>query len=62
MKKIENQDKKEREKMIKLARLNLNKFDLNNFSKNLKKAINEAISNPSNSLFSRVLIRIISLI
>ena len=62
MKIIENQDKKEREKMINLAKVNLNKFDLNNFSRNFKKAVNEAISNPRYSLFSKITLRIISLI
>ena len=62
MKIIENQDKKEREKMINLARVNLNKFDLNNFARNFKKAVNEAISNPRYSLFSKITLRIISLI
>ena len=58
MKIIENQDKEEREKMINLAKVNLNKFDLHNFSKNFQKAINEAISKPKYSLFSKLLLRI----
>ncbi len=62
MKIIENQDKKEREKMTNLAKVNLNKFDLHNFSKNFQKAINEAISKPRYSLFSKLLLRITSLI
>ena len=62
MHKIENQTKEERAKMIRLANINLEKFDLNNFVINLKKAINEAIRNPKYSLFSRIFLRITSLI
>tara|TARA_A100001388_G_scaffold277252_1_gene267624 strand:+ start:3318 stop:4481 length:1164 start_codon:yes stop_codon:yes gene_type:complete len=62
MHKIENQTKEERAKMIRLAKINLEKFDLNNFVINLKKAINEAIRNPKYSLFSRIFLRITSLI
>ena len=60
MKIIENQDIKEREAMIKLARTNLDKFDLNSFSENLKIAISEAINNPRHGYFTKILIRIIS--
>lgn len=60
MKIIENQDIKERKAMIKLARENLDKFDLNSFSENLKRAINEAIDNPRYGFFTKILVSIIS--
>tara|TARA_B100000212_G_scaffold340008_1_gene319615 strand:- start:2968 stop:4131 length:1164 start_codon:yes stop_codon:yes gene_type:complete len=60
MKLIENQDEKERQKMIKFARINLDKFDLNNFSINLKKAINQAINKPKFSILSALFLRITS--
>ena len=62
MKKIENQNKKEREKMVSLARHNLENFNLESFSINLKKAINQAIKRPRYSILSKILVRIISLI
>ena len=62
MERIENQGKKEREKMIELAMQNLNKFDLDNFSINFKKAIYLAKMKPSSSFFSKIILRIISII
>tara|TARA_B100000212_G_scaffold342359_1_gene329062 strand:- start:1703 stop:2866 length:1164 start_codon:yes stop_codon:yes gene_type:complete len=59
---IENQEEKEREKMIKYARINLDKFDLSNFSINLEKAINQAINKPRYSMLSEILLRITSLL
>ena len=59
---IENKDKNEIKKMIEIANLNLENYDLNSFSINLKKAINEAIKKPRYSIFSQILLRIISLI
>ena len=62
MKRIENQGKKEREKMINLAIQNLNKFDLDNFSINFKEAINLAKMKPRSSFFTKIILRFISLI
>ena len=62
MKLIENQDKEDREKMINSARINLNKFDLSNFSINLKKAIDQALNKPRFSISSQILLRITSLL
>ena len=59
---IENKDKNEIKKMIEIANLNLENYNLNSFSINLKKAINEAIKKPRYSIFSQFLLRIISLI
>ena len=59
---IENKDKNEIKKMIEIATLNLENYSLNSFSINLKKAINEAIKKPRYSIFSQILLRIISLI
>ena len=62
MNKIEFQTNEERGKMINFAKVNLELFDLDNFVINLKKAINEAIKNPRYSLFSKIFLRITSLI
>ena len=62
MNKIEHQSKEERKEMIKLAKINLKRFDLDSFVKNLQEAIDEAISRPRYSLFSSILLRITSLV
>ena len=62
MKNIENQSLDERDAMIKLAKNNLQRFDLNSFSTNFKKAINEAFKKPKFSIFSIILLKIISLV
>ncbi len=60
MKKVENQTKDEQIKMISLARTNLKNYDLDIFSKNLKKAIVFSIKNPRKSLISSLLLRVVS--
>ena len=60
MKKVENLTKDEQFKMISLARTNLKNYDLDIFSKNLKKAIVFSIKNPRKSLFSQLLLRFVS--
>ena len=60
MKKVENLTKDEQFKMISLARTNLKNYDLDTFSKNLKKAIVFSINNPKKSLFSSLLLRLVS--
>ncbi len=62
MSNIENQSSEEREIMIKLAKRNLERFDLNHFVVNLEKALNEAINEPRYSFLSSVVLRITSLI
>ena len=59
---VEHQSKKERDEMIRLAKINLKKFDLDKFVISLKKAINEAKKKPKYSISSRLLLRITSLI
>ena len=60
MKKVENLTKEEQFKLVSLARTNLKNYDLNNFSKGLKKAIVFSIKNPRKSLFSSFLLRLVS--
>ena len=60
MKKVENLTKYEQLKMVSLARTNLNNYDLDIFSKNLKKAIVFSIKNPRKSLISSLLLRLVS--
>ena len=60
MKKVENLTKDEQLKMVSLARMNLKNYDLDIFSKNLKKAVVFSINNPRNSLISSLLLRLVS--
>ncbi len=60
MKKVEKLTKDDQLKIVSLARANLKNYDLNNFSKNLKKAIVFSIKNPRKSLFSSLLLRLVS--
>ena len=62
MKVVENQSNEERKEMIRHARNNLKKFDLDSFVISLKKAIDQAIKEPKYSLSSRFLLKIISII
>lgn len=60
MKKVENLTKDEALKMVTLARTNLENYDLNIFSKNLKRAIVFSINNPRKSLISSLILRLVS--
>ena len=60
MKKVENLTKDEQIKMVSLARINLKNYDLDIFSKNLKKAIIYSKNNPRESLISSLLLRFVS--
>ncbi len=60
MKKVDNLTKYEQLKMVSLARSNLNNYDLDIFSKNLKKAIVFSIKNQRKSLTSSLLLRLVS--
>ncbi len=60
MKKVENLTKDEQLKMILLAKTNIKNYDLDIFSKNLKKAIVFSINNQRKSLISSLLLRLVS--
>ena len=60
MKKVENLTKDEQLKMVSLARINLKNYDLDIFSKNLKKAVLFSINNPRKSLLSSLVLRLSS--
>ena len=60
MEKVENLTKDEQFKMVSLARTNIKNYDLDTFSKNLKKAIVFSIKNPKKSLISSFLLRLVS--
>ena len=60
MEQVENLTKDEHLKMVSLARNNLKNYDLDIFSKNLKKAIVFSIKNPRNSLLSSMVLRLSS--
>ena len=60
MKKVENLTKDEQFKMVTLARTNLKNYDLDIFSKNLKKAIVFSIKNQRKSIISPLLLRLVS--
>ena len=60
MKKVESLTKDEKLRMVSLARTNLKNYDLDIFSKNLKKAIVFSIKNPKKSLISSLLLRLVS--
>ena len=60
MNKVQNLTNDEKIKMITLARTNLKNYDLDIFSKNLKKAIAFSINNPRKSLLSSLLLRLSS--
>ena len=60
MKKVENLTKDEQLRIVSLARTNLKNYDLDIFSKNLKKAIVFSIKNQRKSLISSLLLRLVS--
>ena len=58
--KVENLTNDEQLRMVSLARTNLKNYDLDTFTKNLKKAIVFSINNPKKSFISSLLLRLVS--